>query len=413
MDNMNEIAKVVAETVKAETDKMREEMKAEQEKARRDSCEDNKYFSPLMAAPIHVKDWDSVPKAIFVATDREKREFARGGLQRCIQAVVATKKGFEPVEYARKYFPQDEILIKALGTDLGSAGGFLIPDEYSAELIEMLRAKSIVRRAGPRVITIENNLNITKLTGGGTGYWIGDNDAITESQQTLGQVRLDLKTCAAMVPVSNKLLATSHPSAEQMIKEDLVKTLATTEDAALLRGTGTSNSPKGILKWASSTAGSSTTPVTFTSQIADLWTLIYALDYANVSTDPSECVWFFAPRTKKSLMTKVSSTGERIFAPEMRTGKLEGYPFFDSTNVPINLTPGTASEIAFVNMSDVILAEGRSLRIDVSDQATWVSGGTTYSCFQNDQTLIRVLQDVDLAVRHTESIAYFNDTIWT
>ncbi len=412
MDNMKELAKIVAETVKAETDKVRAEMAEQnkaaldaQEKAFRDSCASNKYFNP---------ETMSGGNFVMVPNDAEKKAFNAGGLMRSIASVAARKQGIAPQDYAQKNFAQDEMLIKALGTDTGAAGGFLLPQAVSNELIELLRAKSIVRLAGPRVITIDNTMDFTKVTGGATAYWIGENQAITESQQTLGQVRAELKTVAALTPVNNRLLNSKSVSvsAETMIRDDFVKCIATAQDVAFLRGPGTAYAPKGMRYWGTS-AGSSTTPVTFTSQIADLWTLISTLGNANVSVDKSECAFFAPGRTEASLMKAVSSTGVRVFADTLSTGKLEGYPAFFSGNLPITLTPGTASELMFANMTDVILAEGEALRIDISDQATWVSGGVTYSCFQNNASLIRVLQDVDLVARHAESIAYFSDVIWT
>jgi HK97 family phage major capsid protein len=329
--------------------------------------------------------------------------------------VAQKKQGIHPADYARKNFERDEALCKSLATSTGAAGGFLLPQAVSAEIIELLRAKSVVRAASPRIVTIDDSMDFTKLTGGATAYWIGEDQSITTSQQTIGQVRAELKTVAALTPVTNKLLnaKSATVSAEQMIRDDFVKCIATAQDAAFLRGSGTAYSPKGMVNWPAAVAGNMTSPTSFTTKIADLWTLISALGNANVSIDKNECAFFGPPRTEAALMKEVSSTGVRIFAEELRTGRLEGYRAFFSTNLPITLTPGTASELIFANMTDMIVAEGESIRIDLSDVATWVSGGTTYSCFQNNVSLIRVLQDVDFIVRHTESVAYMNDVTWS
>src|SRR4030042_703760 len=88
---------------------------------------------------------------------------------------------------------------KAYSTRLGSAGGFLIPPEYSNQLIELLRAKAVVRNMGISTYDMNSDtLVIPKQKLGASVYWVerGSGAEITDgtpSGDIFGQLKLVLK----------------------------------------------------------------------------------------------------------------------------------------------------------------------------------------------------------------------------
>jgi len=84
-----------------------------------------------------------------------------------------------------------------LETGDDSAGGFLVPAETASGIIEYLYAKSLFRKAGAVVLpNSPQTYLLNKVTGTTTGYWIGkgaQTSAITESEPSYGQIRMDLK----------------------------------------------------------------------------------------------------------------------------------------------------------------------------------------------------------------------------
>ena len=46
-------------------------------------------------------------------------------------------------------------------------------------------------------------VEIHKRTGGATAYWVGENEPLTSSDQTLGQFQLTPKSVGALVELSN------------------------------------------------------------------------------------------------------------------------------------------------------------------------------------------------------------------
>ncbi len=129
----------------------------------------------------------------------------------------------------------------------GAAGAYLIPVEESGQLIDLAMARVPIMELGPTIISgLRGNLPIPKITGRPTAYWVGEEEAPTESETTFGEINLRPKTLAAFTKVSRDLLYQSSGVAETIIKGQLVKSFALKMNQSLIEGTGTEKSIKGI-----------------------------------------------------------------------------------------------------------------------------------------------------------------------
>jgi len=345
---------------------------------------------------------------------------------RMIRALAASKGDPERAAwYAKKNF-EDEAVVKILsaGSTTGEGGGFLVPEEYSMEIIELLRPQSVVRRMGTTVIPMTTGvLNIPRISGGAVASYVAENAEIPTTSPSIDQLRLQWKKLTAIVPVSNDLLRYSNPAADLIVRDDLVAAMAEAEDKAFIYGLGTTE-PKGLYYWAPAV---NKIPSTFTS-----------FNYVNVLSELSDAVlalkkgnsrflkpaWLMAPRTEMYLMTLTDDDGHFIFRDEMAMGKLLGYPYAVTNNIPDTktYTPPSEQEVTdltdvfFVDFADAIIGESMRLAIDVSTDASFTvttSGQTTtYSAFMNDQTLIRVIAEHDFAMRHDKSVAVIEHVKW-
>ena len=88
---------------------------------------------------------------------------------RMIRALAAAKGDPEKAQaWAKKHW-DDENVVKALAAGDAVSGGFLIPEQYSADIIELLRAVAIVRKLNPIQIPMPmGTLTLPKMTGGAT-----------------------------------------------------------------------------------------------------------------------------------------------------------------------------------------------------------------------------------------------------
>ena len=71
-----------------------------------------------------------------------------------------------------------------------SAGGYSVPDVLLAEIIDLLRARSVTLSAGASVIPIEtDNTRIVKIASDPVANWRAGNDPVNESDPTFATTR--------------------------------------------------------------------------------------------------------------------------------------------------------------------------------------------------------------------------------
>lgn len=311
-----------------------------------------------------------------------------------------------------------EHIAASLNTLTSAAGGILIPANLSSEVIELLRPKSVVRKLGARPIPLNNgNMTIPRLKGGAVVGYIGSDTDMPSTEPQFEDLKLSGKKLAALVPISNDLLANSasNPNVDAIVVGDLTSAIATREDKAFIRDDGAANNPKGLRSWA--VAGNITLATAAAPTIAqvstDLNKLLLLLEGANANM--TSVGWLMAPRTYRYLTAMRDGNGNKVY-PELDMGRLMGYPVGVTTQIPINLTVGansTCSELYIADFGDCFIGEDAGLVIDYSKEATYKDGGgNVISSFQRDQTLIRVIAKHDFGPRHVESIAVMTDVRW-
>jgi HK97 family phage major capsid protein len=310
---------------------------------------------------------------------------------------------------------------RALGTGDDVAGGYLVPTQAMPELIEMLRAESVIISSGARVLNDLKGSPVVfpKQTSGASVYWVGDNQTIIPSDQAFGQLRLTPKKAAALVQLSNSLIAMSLPSAEQVVREDMASRLALAVDLAALRGSGSENQPLGIANTSginTVTWGSGGNGAPLGNSLDLFQDLIYEVESRNALR--GSLGFIFHPAIKRALRkTKVpqwsGDTGGYPLIPAVLMASMAGdraleeaigYPFQTTTQIPANLVVGTendCTEVYFGNWSELLIGQWAGMTILASNQA-----GTA---FATDQTWVRIILNVDVAVRHEESFCLCND----
>lgn len=339
------------------------------------------------------------------------------GLARFVRAAAFGRGDVQRAQYFCEKVWDDSLgsaVSKALEVGDLTAGGALVPPEYAAELVELLRPRSVVRAAGARVLPMnQGSLTLRKQTAGSTASYVGESTDITKTEPTTGQIVMTSKKLAAIVPISNDLLAFSNnPTADEFVRDDLVQHIATREDQAFIRDDGTLDTPKGLRYWAQAaniTASNGTSATNIENDFKDLINDLEGNDVRMLRP-----VWFMAPRSKNHLVNLRDANGNLIY-PEIRTTTptLYGWPVFTTTNIPTNLGGGgNETEVYLVDMMDAIIAEATGLEIAVDSSASYVESGSLKSAFSRDETLIRAITRHDFAVRHAESVAVKNTLTW-
>jgi HK97 family phage major capsid protein len=312
----------------------------------------------------------------------------------------------------------DEEISKALQESIFEAGGAIVPDEYVAEIIDLLSAQTVVRGSGVTTMPMNSgSLTMPFLADRATAEYVGELQNIPPSQPQFGQLQLSAKKLAALVPISNDLIRDSSPQADTIVRNDMVRSIGLREDLAFIRDDGTQSKPKGMRFWANSDHvfdrtmdGSS---VTLAEIISDLGKAIRFLEDANVPI--MQGGWLLTPRVKWFLATLLDGNGNRIFWDEMMAGMLYGYPFRVTTQIPNNLTVGSisnATEVYFADFSSLVIAENTQLIVEVFEGGAYYDGSTIVSGISTDATVIRALARHDFGARYRgKEIAVIN-TDW-
>lgn len=301
----------------------------------------------------------------------------------------------------------------ALNTSAASAGGVLVPEAYSGELIKMLTARAVIRSAGARVIDMPaGNVRDARQTGGATASYGAEGAAVAVSEPTFGEVAKSFKKLTAMVPVSNDLIRYGSPSVASFVRDDLVQRMALREDLAFLRDSGSGGAPKGLRYWAKAThvfAAAATTNAVTIGQ--DLRKAVNLLEEANVSlVRPG---WVMRPAVRNYLAELRNSVGAKVYPEIDAENALHGYPIHKTTQIPANLGSGADSEIYFADFWEIVIGDSMSIALSVHDGGAYVDGGgATHSGVQRDFTLIRAISEHDMAPDHDEAISVITGVDW-
>ena len=294
----------------------------------------------------------------------------------------------------------------------GSAGGYTVQtDLLSASFIEMLVNAMQVKNMGARILDgLVGDVAIPSQTGGATSYWVAENAAPTESQQTFGQVAMTPKSVGAFTDLSRKLIIQSSIGVENLVRMDLALAIALAIDSAALHGPGTGNAPTGIAATAGigSVAGGTNGLAPTWGNAISLWAAVANANAAFGSTG-------FLTNTKvigKLMQTqKASGTDSTMvinqFPDQSGFTNLAGARCGVSNQVSSALTKGTSngvcSAIFYGNWADLIIGQWGAIDVLI-DPYTGGAAGTVR---------VRVLQDVDIAVRHAASFSAMLDALTT
>ena len=342
----------------------------------------------------------------------ERRKAAYGMFGRAVKCIHASGGDIDRAAFtAERKFGDAEMAreFKALSATSPAEGGYLVPEVYANEIIELLYPATVIYSLGARRLGMANgNLNIPRIKTGSRALFTGENRSIPKTAPRLGNLKLSAKKLTALIPMSNDLLRSTNFDNDVIVGQDVTKQMALGVDWGALMGTGGEFQPLGITKNKgvlnidvtsldeayASTAGVLTAAFPNYLVASVLKNNVYAGGLGFVFNTSVE--QFF-----KSLRDNV---GSFIFAKEMNeSNTLVGYPY-RTTN--LLETTGGKTSIIFGNWNDLVIGEQGALEIETSREGSWTDdAGNLISAFENDQTLIRAINNVDTGLRHDESFA--------
>ncbi len=268
------------------------------------------------------------------ATDRLDIEIAkmkRPGTETKANENTVEVKAFETfVRKGREALTPDQV--KSLNVSDDTAGGYLAPEQFIAELLRNLTLYSPVRSIARVMGTSSGSVVLSKRTGGMTSQWVGEKQARPETKVTFGQNRYGVMELTAFVDVSNNSLEDSAFDIAQLIAFEFGEEFGTAEGTAFVNGNGVL-SPMGFM----SDTGLSYTPGGHGSEIkADG---LIDLFHAVKTPYRANSVWGMNSTTLAAVRKlKDSSTGTYLLMPAGFNGSpaatILGRPVVEMPDMP-------------------------------------------------------------------------------
>lgn len=301
-------------------------------------------------------------------------------------------------------------------------GNFIGPAGIG-ELIDLLRNKEVFSRAGATDFALPANgrLKFNRLTGAMTAYWVGEAASnvsaaqLTASTPTSGELLMSAKKLAVLVKSPNELLRFGGPTIEAMFRDDMTKVMALQADSTMLTGSGSTNSPKGLLNYSINSWTASTVATDGnTLEPQDLGNMIAMVEDDNIDVEADGFAWMLRAVLHWQIYNKRvtpysggTNLGEFVFSTNraaIDNGKpmqLMGYPTVRSNQIPNTRTKGASTDLTC--LIGGCFKNWLIGRVGVIEFATQ---STSDVAFQADQTHMRAIQHLDAAPRYEEAFVY-------
>lgn len=288
-----------------------------------------------------------------------------------------------------------DTLKNALSSNVPSDGGFLIPEEFRAELLRVALETALVRprarvipMASARIALpmLDTTTNASSVFGGIIAYWTEEAAALTQSSPTFAKVVLDSKKLTLYSDIPNELGDDSAISLEAFLGQTFPEAAAWYEDAAFIGGTGVGEPLGGLV--AANNAMIAVAKEAGQAAATIVWQNIVKMYARMLPSSLARAVWVVSPNTFPELATMALSVGTGGSAIWLNNGTdgppmtILGRPVIVSEKVP---GVGTQGDISFVDWAYYL----------IGDRMAMTGMTSPHYKFGNDVTSYRLIERVD------------------
>lgn len=331
------------------------------------------------------------------AAQKKADEFETGGAFLKAVRIARDRRQFDP----RLKFMDDKgnVAVRAdektaghleIGDD--SQGGFLVPEVYRAELLEIALENAVVRPNGATILPmtsdslkipyVDDTDHTTTVYGGVQVVWTAENIEKTETKPKFGQKELTPHKLAGITFSSNELIDDSMIAIKTLLTRMFGTSMGYFEDDAFLQGNG-AGKPLGIVNCGCTINNlrEITNLVTY-QDIVEMWTRLLPGSHATA-------IWVINPEVLAQLMqigAGIDATARGVGmnliwinrnmgAASPIPGTIFGRPFFISEKMS---ALGTAGDIGLYDMKYYLIGDRQPITIDASthlrfdfDETAW------------------------------------------
>ena len=248
-------------------------------------------------------------------------------------------------------------------------GGFLIPEEFRAELLSKMHETGQVYGRAQKIPMQTNAIAIPVLTetartvgnrqGGVRGYALAEAAQATASSPKFSRVNLKLHKQEVYIPVTDEMLSDSPITMGALLPQFAANELGFQLDDALINGVGGPVDALGILNAAATESVAAETGQTaatiVTENVLNMWARCYGRSKSN-------SVWFVNQDTSPQLYAMYLGLGMAGIATFMPPGGISGAPYATLMGRPVIeveqcATLGTVGDIILADMTQYLVGE--------------------------------------------------------
>lgn len=314
-----------------------------------------------------------------VAVTVKSRELPPGiGMARHAMALAVSRGNkYEAAEYAKRTWGDqaDEIILgiregcQALQTRAAVAPGTTVQATFAAPLVvtnyindflALLRPLTLIGRIqGLRKVPF--NVSMPAQTAGGTYKWVGEGKLKPVTNAQYASVTLAKAKAAGIIVLTEELVRLSTPSAEEAIRDELLKGAQAFLDAQFVDSTvaAVANvNPASITNGVTGTAASAATMAAARTDIAARITAFAALGYPL-----SELVILMSESQAFALGLGLNAVGSPLFPGLTVTGG-------SILGVPVVASQAVGTQIVIAHTPSILIADENGMEIDISREAS-------------------------------------------
>ncbi len=269
----------------------------------------------------------------------------------------------------------------SFSSELGDAGGFLVPEEWRAEVMTLALEESIVRPLATVVPmgSLRMNVPVTDATsdvstvfGGLSAAWTEESAQITESQAAFALATLDAKALKALWNAPNELVADS-PAFNQFCQVGVAQAVAWYEDVAFLTGTGVGE-PEGL---ANAAALVQVPKVSGQASATVVWENVTGAFARMLPSSLQRAVWLVCPDAYVELASMAVSVGTAGGPVWRSDGTLTmlGRPVYYHQALP---KLGSVGDVLFADVGAYLVGERAVMQVDSSPHYKFNLDVTSY-----------------------------------
>ena len=290
----------------------------------------------------------------------------------------------------------------------GAIAGEAVTDNFVPTIqrgdmfIEALRAKQVMANLGVTFIGgLTNRVRMPKFSTGASAGFVEEAGAVADQSPADAGVTLQPRTLGAHAQISRLLMLESVPAIEQVVQDDLLRSIADRIEFHAIQGSGASGQPTGILNDGNVgnvdiSAGTDVAALTW----ADITDLVKTVEEANGVVNQATLGWLSNAKVKAKMANTVRvASSDSVMLLNDPWNSLYGYKAEFTSNVPSDLDPGDggsdASALIFGDFSQLLVGLFGSPSIIVDPYTNSTSG----------DVVISVMQEVDVALRNAASFA--------